>query len=193
MRRDRGNGRRRAAVVLAAALGVSACAAGGGAPAPETAPPPAAAAEVSEPVAEIAVAPEPEPAPEPAAAEPAAPAPTEPPAEPPPEPAPEPVEETVARLAPPPEPEIDDDPEQVIGLDPGALEALLGAPGFVREDADAQVWQYRGADCVLDAFLYSDGLAEPFRVTYYEIRGDAGDDRARRRCFRSLLPERKRG
>ncbi len=187
MRRDRGNGRRRAAVVLAAALGVSACAAAVEAPTPETAPEPAA--EVSEPEAEIAVAPEPlpEPAPEPAAAEPAASA----PAEPPPEPAPEPVEETVARLAPPPE--IDDDPEQVIGLDPGALEALLGAPGFVREDADAQVWQYRGAGCVLDAFLYSDGLAEPYRVTYYEIRGDAGTDGAKRRCFRSLLPQRERG
>ena len=39
----------------------------------------------------------------------------------------------------------------------------------------------------------SDALAEPYRVTYYEIRGDAGDDRARRRCFRSLLPARNRG
>ncbi|MCH9021050.1 MAG: hypothetical protein IIA73_11890, partial [Proteobacteria bacterium] len=119
----------------------------------------------------------------------------------------------------------------------------LGAPGFVREDADARVWQYRGAGCVLDAFLYpyrqadedtfigpaasaparrapwresqgagwprpapegtkaspfvgspvSDALAEPYRVTYYEIRGDAGDDRARRRCFRSLLPAGEQG
>ena len=176
-------------LVAIAALALSACVAAGETPTPETAAlqTPAVSLEVSEPVAEIAVAPEPEPAPEPAAAEPSASA----PAEPAPEPAPEPVEETVARLAPPPE--IDDDPEQVIGLDPGALEALLGAPGFVREDADAQVWQYRGAGCVLDAFLYSDGLAEPYRVTYYEIRGDAGDDRARRRCFRSLLPERNRG
>ncbi len=55
------------------------------------------------------------------------------------------------------------------------------------------MWQYRGAGCVLDAFLYSDGLAEPFRVTYYEIRGDAATDGAKRRCFRSLLPERKPG
>ncbi len=188
MPRDHGNEWRTAPIVLAAALGVSACAAGGGAPTPETAAPaPAVSAEFSEPEVEIAVAPEPEPAPEPAAAEPAA----SEPADPQPDPAPEPVEETVARLAPPPE--IDDDPEQLIGLDPGALEALLGAPGLKREDADAQVWQYRGADCVLDAFLYSDGLAEPYRVTYYEIRGDAGDDRARRRCFRSLLPERERG
>ncbi len=184
MRRDRGNGWRTAPIVLAAALGVSACGTAGGTPAPETAAPaPAVSAGVYEPDAEIAAAPEP---PTPAAS-----APAEPPPEPAPDPAPEPVEETVARLAPPPE--IDDDPEQVIGLDRGALEALLGAPGFVREETGAQVWQYRGAGCVLDAVLYSDGLAEPYRVTYYEIRGDDGTDGAKRRCFRSLLPERERG
>ena len=176
-------------LVASAALALSACVAAGETPEPETAAlqTPAVSSEVSEPAPEIAtaVAPEPEPAPEPPTPMAAAPADTQP------EPAPEPVEETVARLPPPPE--IDDDPEQVMGLDSGALEALLGAPGFVREDAAAQVWQYRGAGCVLDAFLYSDGLAEPYRVTYYEIRGDDGTDGAKRRCFRSLLPEPKRG
>ena len=84
---------------------------------------------------------------------------------------------------PAPEPVIDDDPEQLMGLAGGALKELLGDPGFRREDADAQVWQYRGVDCVLDVYLYRDGEATPHRVTYYEFRGDGGG----RPCLRDLL------
>ena len=84
---------------------------------------------------------------------------------------------------PAPEPEIDDDPEQLMGLAGGALTELLGDPGLRREDADAQVWQYRGVDCVLDVYLYRDGEATPHRVTYYEFRGDGGG----RPCLRDLL------
>jgi len=84
---------------------------------------------------------------------------------------------------PAPEPVIDDDPEQLMGLAAGALTELLGDPGFRREDADAQVWQYRGVDCVLDVYLYRDGEATPHRVTYYEFRGDGGG----RPCLRDLL------
>ena len=84
---------------------------------------------------------------------------------------------------PAPEPVIDDDPEQLMGLAGRALTELLGDPGFRREDADAQVWQYRGRDCVLDVYLYRDGEATPHRVTYYEFRGDGGG----RPCLRDLL------
>ena len=85
--------------------------------------------------------------------------------------------------APAPEPEIDDDPAQLMGLAGRALTELLCDPGFRREDADAQVWQYRGRDCVLDVYLYRDGEATPHRVTYYEFRGDGGG----RPCLRDLL------
>ena len=97
----------------------------------------------------------------------------------------------LARLPAATPPEVDGDPEQIMGLDSAALEALLGEPEFRRDEPPAQVWQYHGEDCVLDVFLYTDGAAEHHRVTYYEIRGD--DDGARRRCLRGLLVARERG
>ncbi len=104
------------------------------------------------------------------------------------------IESAIAALTPPealapatpepaPEPEIDDDPEQLMGLVGDALADLLGEPGFRREDADAQVWQYHGLDCLLDVYLYRDGEDTPHYVTYYEFRGDGGG----RPCFRALL------
>ncbi len=91
----------------------------------------------------------------------------------------------VARLVP--TPPLNDDPEQVMGLDDAALEALIGPPGLRRDEPPAQVWQYRGETCVLDVFLYLDDEAQPHRVVYYEIRGDGDGALARRRCFRALL------
>ncbi len=35
-----------------------------------------------------------------------------------------------------------------------ALVARLGQPDFTRQDPPAEIWQYRGATCVLDVFLY---------------------------------------
>ena len=81
------------------------------------------------------------------------------------------------------EPEIDDDPQQLMGLAGIELTELLGEPGFRREDADAQIWQYGGGECALDIYLYRGGEALPHRVTYYEFRGGA----AGRPCLRSLL------
>lgn len=175
-------------LALAAALALAACAAEGGKPVATAAQP--------EPAQEVAAA-----APEPAVAE------TAPEAEPAPEPelmplAEETIEAAIAALTTP-EPDIeddidddiDDDPGQVIDLEGAALEALLGAPGFRREELNAQVWQYLGEGCVLDVYLYSDGLAAPYRVAHYEVRaGDGGADDARgRRCFRGLLLSRAAG
>jgi hypothetical protein len=54
----------------------------------------------------------------------------------------------------PPEPEIDDDPERLLGLGPNALSDLLGRPELIRRESPAQVWQYRATDCVFDVVLY---------------------------------------
>ena len=101
---------------------------------------------------------------------------------PPPQSVPEPALEPEP-ATPAPAPEIDDDPAQLMGLVGADLADLLGEPGYRREDADAQVWQYRGIDCLLDVYLYRDGDGTPHRVTYYEFRGD-NDDRP---CLRDLL------
>lgn len=91
------------------------------------------------------------------------------------------IESTLIEVAP--EPDIDDDPGQLIGLAGPDLTELLGEPGFRREDADAQIWQYGGGDCALDIYLYRGGEAMPHRVTYYEFRGGGGG----RPCLRALL------
>ncbi len=115
---------------------------------------------------------------------------------PPPEPEPEPVSEAVVEAAiaavipndptepaAPREPEIDDDPALLMELDGPGLEALLGVPSFSRQETGVQVWQYAGTACILDIYLYDDGPNTPYRVTYFEVRGDS----AERLCFRNLL------
>ena len=98
-----------------------------------------------------------------------------------PEPAPEPAPEPVKA----PEPRIDDDPQQLYGLDSGALDTLLGKPSLVRTEAPAEIWQYRSQTCVFDIFLY--GGADRPRVTYIEARDDAARRIDARGCLNELL------
>jgi hypothetical protein len=93
-------------------------------------------------------------------------------------------------------------PDELVGLNPAQVTELLGNPGLVRRDAPAQIWQYRGPDCVLDLYLYppaAAGKAHDVKhtvsdsqrtVVYYELRGKnakrVGDDR----CFISIIAAR---
>lgn len=54
------------------------------------------------------------------------------------------------------------------GLSGGQVTGMLGDPQFRRQDATAELWQYRGDGCVLHLFLYreKDGL----RVRHAEVR-----------------------
>lgn len=54
------------------------------------------------------------------------------------------------------------------GLSDGQVTGMLGTPQFRRQDAAAELWQYRGDGCVLHVFLYheKDGL----RVRHAEVR-----------------------
>lgn len=54
------------------------------------------------------------------------------------------------------------------GLSDGQVAGMLGQPQFRRQDASAELWQYRGDGCVLHLFLYreKDGL----RVRHAEVR-----------------------
>jgi hypothetical protein len=82
-------------------------------------------------------------------------------------------------------PVIDDNPERLMGLSPNGVAKLLGTPALVRREPPAEIWQYRGASCVFDVFLYENAGAQ--RVTYLEAR----DQKARRivlkGCFGELL------
>lgn len=102
-------------------------------------------------------------------------------------PAPRPAPQVTAR--PPAPPPINDDPNQLMGLDRGGVSALLGEPDLVRREDPAEIWQYVTAGCVFDVVLYDSGSR--YRVTYLEARDDAADRLAPRPCLNRLLRERQ--
>lgn len=90
---------------------------------------------------------------------------------------------------PPPRPKVNDDPDQLIGMDNGGLRRLLGAPHFVRRDTAAELWRYRNGGCILDLFLYSGraGGGDGLGVLYYEARSLSHTRITARGCLRALL------
>jgi hypothetical protein len=80
---------------------------------------------------------------------------------------------------------IDGRSNAFIGLDGQALANAFGQPQMVRKEAPAEVWQYGGADCVVDFYLYDeDGR---LKVAYVEARDMQADSAATERCVKSLL------
>lgn len=45
-------------------------------------------------------------------------------------------------------------PQELVGLGPADVQALLGPPELRRVEAMIEVWQYRSERCVLDLYLY---------------------------------------
>lgn len=91
-----------------------------------------------------------------------------------------------AARAQPAAPILSSDPKSFIGVDDAALSRALGEPKQVRKDEPAEIWQYSGADCVVDFYLYqaeSGGLA----VAYLEARNQAAESTPADRCVKSLL------
>jgi hypothetical protein len=75
------------------------------------------------------------------------------------------------RTAPPvaPTPAVPESlPADLTGLDATQVLALLGSPDFRRSEPPAELWQYRGADCILDVFLHEDSRG--YRVVHAEWR-----------------------
>lgn len=107
-------------------------------------------------------------------------------ATPPPGQAADPAAEQPDSLAAlPPEPAINDDPEQLIDMGPASLNAFLGAPELIRREAPASLWQYRAEGCVLDVVLYPDRTGD--KVTYLEAREDGATKIPPRDCLNKLL------
>jgi len=102
-----------------------------------------------------------------------------------PEPAPQPVPQVAAR---PPEPVVNDDPNQFLGLDRSALAALLGTPDLIRREDPAEIWQYVTLDCVVDVVLYNRGPR--YAVSYLEARDETAARQAPQPCLNRLLRDR---
>ena len=91
-----------------------------------------------------------------------------------------------------PEEEPLPDVSRLIGLRADEVTALLGAPGFRRKDAPAEIWQYSDASCTLDLFLYTDKTgAAPHSVTHIEVRRRALEAVSREECFRRVFKARR--
>lgn len=117
------------------------------------------------------------------------------PATPAPEAAPAPASPVVPESAPqvtlrPPEPPINDDPKQLLGLDRGGVAALLGDPALIRREAPAEIWQYVTSGCVFDVVLYAAG--QRYTVSYLEARDEASAAVLEARpCLNKLLRARQ--
>jgi len=88
--------------------------------------------------------------------------------------------------AQPAAPILSDDPNSFIGFGDAELSRMLGQPKQVRKDDPAEIWQYSGADCVVDFYLYAadaGGLA----VAYMEARNQAAEATPADRCVKSLM------
>lgn len=88
--------------------------------------------------------------------------------------------------AQPAAPILSDDPSSFIGLGDAALSRALGQPKLVRKDELAEIWQYSGADCVVDFYLYAADTGG-FAVAYLEARNHAAESTPADRCVKSLM------
>jgi hypothetical protein len=59
------------------------------------------------------------------------------------------------------------DPGQLIGLEPGAVQKLLGAPAQVRNDEFAREWVYAASGCSFRVFFYPNIKTASFRALKY--------------------------
>jgi len=75
------------------------------------------------------------------------------------------------------------------GYSPDRVLPILGAPDFVRRDGNAQIWQYRATNCVLDLFLYK--ANGETTVKHAELRPRAPGAESLDACYSRMRQERK--
>jgi hypothetical protein len=91
-----------------------------------------------------------------------------------------------ARPARPRTPSLD--PDQLIGLDPSAVQKLLGAPSRIRDDKLSREWVYALPGCNFRVFFYPNLNAAAFRVLKYSGNDDNGERlAASNACVRRIL------
>lgn len=75
--------------------------------------------------------------------------------------------------------------ERVLGQDAAGLTALFGAPNADVREGPGRKLQFSSGICVLDAYLYPKGGAEP-RVTHLDARQTDGSAIDRASCVAAL-------
>ena len=75
--------------------------------------------------------------------------------------------------------------ERVIGQNAAGLTQLFGTPDADVREGGSRKLQFQGRFCVLDAYLYPKGSAEP-RVTYLDAREPDGSTIDRASCVAAL-------
>jgi len=78
----------------------------------------------------------------------------------------------------------------LVGLSAADLTAVIGSPRWRRRESPAEVWQYQGARCVLDVFLYQEGGAA--RVVYAEARDESLLPVTLAACLQRIEAERRK-
>ena len=77
-------------------------------------------------------------------------------------------------------------PKQLLGKSSSWVETNLGQPEFKRRDGQAEIWQYKSAECVLSVFIYEDMDSGQRRVLHFDGRDFDGNPVARDTCLSSL-------
>jgi hypothetical protein len=82
------------------------------------------------------------------------------------------------------------DPKSLIGLQPAAVEKLLGAPSAVVKSDPSLVWTYSGQGCSLQIVFYPDLKTESYHALKYTSTAGAEADNA---CVRNILTVKSNG
>jgi hypothetical protein len=73
-------------------------------------------------------------------------------------------------------------PVQLVGMNEGEVQALLGTPSMVEDHAPGKTWRFRKHDCVLSVALYPDVQTRVFRTLSYEVSSDDNNAGAKQLC-----------
>ncbi len=81
-------------------------------------------------------------------------------------------------------------PTRLNNMSGAQIVAMLGEPGFKREENPAQIWRYRSDSCVLELMLYR--LDRDLQVRHVEARDDKFRAVAQNACIDSIAAMRSK-
>jgi hypothetical protein len=86
------------------------------------------------------------------------------------------------------------DPDRLIGLDPQAVEKLLGAPAAISKGDPSLVWTYAGLGCSFQIIFYPDIRTTSFHaLKYMDVSDNDAKIQDSRTCVGNTLTARNNG